>query len=156
LQRAVRALEVALLSGQRLSALHKSPARPPTLGAWTARLELPREVLCARIEARVRAMIAAGLVDEVRALLASGVGEDAPGLTAVGYAETVQHLKGTLSLDGLAAAIVTATRQYAKRQETWFRRQLAGPVLVLDAAREPAALAREVLAGYRAALKASS
>jgi tRNA dimethylallyltransferase len=155
-QRALRALEVALLSGAPLSALQQSAApAPPAFFPWTARLELPREALRARIESRVTAMIAAGLVDEVRALLASGVREDAPGLTGVGYAEAVQRLAGRLTAERLREAITTATRQYAKRQETWFRRQLTGPVLVLDASRESAALAREVLAGYRAALKDS-
>ena len=155
-QRALRALEVALLTGVPLSALqHNEAPAPPALSPWTARLELPREALRARIASRVRAMIAAGLVGEVRALLASGVSESAPGLTGVGYAETVRHLGGRLSEERLAEAITTATRQYAKRQETWLRRQLTGPVLVLDASREPGALAREVLAGYRAALKDS-
>jgi tRNA dimethylallyltransferase len=155
-QRALRALEVALLSGATLSALQKSaPPAPPALAPWTARLELPREALRARIDSRVNAMIAAGLVDEVRGVLASGVGAEAPGLTGVGHAEAVRHLGGKLPRERLAEAIATATRRYAKRQETWFRRQLTGPVLVLDASREPAALAREVLAGYRAALKDS-
>lgn len=154
-QRALRALEVALLSGAPLSELQKSEAPAPAFHPWTARLELPREVLRARIAERAQAMIAAGLVDEVRAMLASGVSPDAPGLTGVGYAEAVQHLGGRLTTAQLGEAITTATRQYAKRQETWFRRQLTGPVLVLDASREPGALAREVLAGYRAAPKDS-
>ncbi|MFI5214657.1 MAG: tRNA (adenosine(37)-N6)-dimethylallyltransferase MiaA, partial [Gemmatimonadales bacterium] len=155
-QRALRALEVALLSGAPLSALHRKLApAPPALSSWTARLALPREALHARIEARVHAMIAAGLVDEVRGLLASGVREDAPGLTGVGYAETARYLAGGLTEERLAEAIAARTRQYAKRQETWFRRQLGGPVKLLDASLEPALLAREVLAGYRAALKES-
>jgi tRNA dimethylallyltransferase len=154
-QRALRALEVALLSGAPLSDLQKSEMAPPAFRPWTARLELPRGALRARIAARVTAMIAAGLVEEVRAILASGVSPDAPGLTGVGYAEAVEHLAGGIKAAQLGEAIATPTRQYAKRQETWFRRQLKGPVLVLDAAQGPAALAREVLAGYRAALKDS-
>jgi tRNA dimethylallyltransferase len=154
-QRALRALEVALLSGAPLSAHQRAAPVRPAYRPWTARLELPREALRARIEARVHAMLRGGLVDEVRGLLASGVAARAPGLSGVGYAEAVRQLEGRLPAERLAAAIATATRQYAKRQETWFRRQLTGPVVVLDATREPAALAREVLAGYRAALTAS-
>lgn len=154
--RAMRALEVALLSGSPLSAHHKKEGfAAPAFRPWTARLDLPRETLRARIASRVRDMLAAGLLAEVRAVLASGVKRDAPGLTGVGYAEAVCCLAGELAEERLAEAIETATRQYAKRQDTWFRRQLTGPVLVLDASREPAVLAREVLAGYRAALKES-
>ena len=152
-QRALRALEVALLAGAPLSRLQRAaPAAAPGLRAWTARLELSREALHQRIAARTRAMLDAGLLEEVRRLLDAGVAPDAPGLTGVGYIEAVRCLRGDLAPERLAEAIATATRQYAKRQDTWFRRQLAGPVLVLDAAQEPGLLARHVLAGYRAAL----
>jgi tRNA dimethylallyltransferase len=100
---------------------------------------------------RARAMLDAGWIAEVERVLAAGVPDDAPGLTGVGYAEVIDHLRGRLPLAELLPAIVTATRRYAKRQETWFRHQLTGPVLMLDASREPAVLAQEVLSGYRAA-----
>jgi tRNA dimethylallyltransferase len=152
MQRAQRAIEVALLSGERLSVLHGAAAPPPTVAPWYALMTLPREALVERIGGRARAMLAQGLVDEVRRVLASGVPSDAPGLSGVGYAEVVAHLQGRLPAAGLEDAITVATRRYAKRQATWFRHQLKGPVLVLDAAQPPAALAEALLSGYRAHL----
>jgi len=150
-QRAVRALEVALLAGAALSRLQRESASAPSPDRpWYVRLALPREVLRRRIAARVEAMLDAGFVDEVRHVLARGVAPDAPGLSGVGYAEVVRYLRGHLAGDALAAAITTSTARYAKRQETWFRRQLAGPVMVLDASADAATLAKAVLGGYRA------
>lgn len=150
-QRASRAAEVALLSGRPLSELQAAPARPTGLPPWYAVLGLPRETLAARIQERTRRMLEAGLVQEVRSLLVAGLAPDAPGLTGLGYREVVTHLAGDLPAAELPAAIAAATRHYAKRQDTWFRHQLKGPALRLDASAEPEALAREVLAGYRAA-----
>jgi tRNA dimethylallyltransferase len=150
-QRAARAVEVALLTGRPLSTLRSERPRPGALAPWYVVLSLPRPDLAARIAARTTRMLEAGLVEEVRRLLASGVARDAPGLTGVGYREVVAHLDGALSASELPAAVAAATRQYAKRQDTWFRHQLRGPVLRLDAAPAPEALAREMLAGYRAA-----
>jgi tRNA dimethylallyltransferase len=153
-QRAGRAVEVALLAGRPLSALQRAgpaAAGTPELSPWYAVLELPRAALAARIGERTRAMLAAGLVEEVRRALAAGVPPDAPGLSGVGYREVVAHLGGALAAADLAAAISAATRRYAKRQETWFRHQLRGPVTRLDASAAPDALAREVLSRYRAA-----
>jgi len=98
-------------------------------------------------------MLAAGLVGEVQGLLARGVAPAAPGLDGVGYREVVAVLAGRLAQRELRDAIVTATRQYAKRQETWFRNQLRHPssvirrpddVWAIDATRDPQVLAREI------------
>jgi len=151
-QRAARAVEVALLAGRPLSEWQRAaPARPSGLAPWYAVLTLRRPALAARIAERTRAMLEAGLVAEVRALLAAGVPRDAPGLSGVGYREVVAHLDGALAAERLAPAIAAATRRYAKRQETWLRHQLHGSVVWLDAAAAPDALARDVLARYRAA-----
>lgn len=151
-QRAARAIEVALLTGRALSEHHRSaPPEPSGLAPWYAVLRLPREKLAVRIGARTEAMLDAGLVDEVRRVIAAGVPKDAPGLGMVGYAEVVALLDGLVDDMEVAPAIALATRRYAKRQETWFRHQLHGPVTWCDAAREPGALAYEVLARYRAA-----
>jgi len=151
-QRAARAIEVALLTGRPLSEHHRAaPPPPPELAPWYAVLRLPREKLAVRIGARTEAMLDAGLVDEVRRVIAAGVPKDAPGLGMVGYVEVVAALDGAIDEMELAPAIALATRRYAKRQETWFRHQLHGPVTWCDAAREPGALAYEVLARYRAA-----
>ena len=151
-QRAARAVEVALLTGRPLSEHHRTaPAAGSGLAPWFAVLRLPREKLGLRIGARTEAMLDAGLVDEVRRVIAAGVPKDAPGLGLVGYAEVVAMLNGELDEMELAPAIVSSTRRYAKRQETWLRHQLRGPVTWYDATQDPAALAKEVLARYRAA-----
>jgi tRNA A37 N6-isopentenylltransferase MiaA len=67
--------------------------------------------------------------------------------------EAVQYLHGQRERDSIADAIAASTRQYAKRQETWFRHQLRGTVLTLDATRPPAEVAREVLEAWNAELK---
>jgi tRNA dimethylallyltransferase len=151
-QRAARVVEVALLTGRRLSALQLSA---PAVGSgylpWQVVLTLPRPVLAERIAARTRAMLESGLVDEVKRVLAAGVPNDAPGFRTLGYGEVISMLEGRLEAADLAEAISSATRKYAKRQETWLRHQLRGPVERFDASVEPGALANEVLARYRAA-----
>lgn len=151
-QRAARAVEVALLTGRPLSWWQVEARETGVLRAWYIHLTLPRDALHRRIAARVDAMLAAGLVDEVRGVLARGVPPDAPGLDGVGYREVGAMLAGRLAAGDLRAAIVTATRRYAKRQETWFRHQLSavGPqpsatsrteIWTLDATGHPEELA---------------
>jgi len=94
---------------------------------------------------RVRDMLRRGLVEEVAAVLAEGHPAGTPGLDAVGVREVVQYLHGQRERDSIAEAIATSTRQYAKRQETWFRHQLRGSVLTLDATRPAAEVARELV-----------
>jgi tRNA dimethylallyltransferase len=144
-QRASRAVEVALLTGRSLSWWQKTAETEGIMRPWFIRLTLPRATLHTRIVDRTRAMIGMGLVDEVRGLLDSGVPGDAPGLDAVGYREVVRMLDGRMSAHDLEEAIATATRQYAKRQKTWFRHQLIGhPVVPLDATDTPSTLARRI------------
>ena len=151
-QRAGRAIEVALLTGRPLSEHQRAaPPAPSGLAPWYAVLRLPREKLTLRIGARTEAMLESGLVDEVKRVINAGVPLDAPGLAMIGYAEVVAMLSGEMDEMELAPAIALATRRYAKRQETWLRHQLRGPVTWFDAARSPEALAKDVLAGYRAA-----
>jgi tRNA dimethylallyltransferase len=122
-RRLLRALEVAIGTGRPLSAWWSESAGAAPIPARIFGLTLPRAVLYDRIEQRVRDMIARGWVDEVRGLLAGGLSPDAPALQAIGYRQWVRHLHGQASFDATAAGIVTATRRYAKRQETWFRRE---------------------------------
>ncbi len=82
----------------------------------------------AGLRARATAMLAAGWIDEVQGLITRH-GADLPGLATIGYQEIVRHLNGELSTDELAAAIVLATRRYARRQRIWFR---AKPVRWFD------------------------
>ncbi len=123
-RRTVRALEVYLSRGQPLSVLQREAGRtapgvpPPVMiaGLWR-----PREELAARIEARVTAMLDAGLADEVRRLLERGLRPDLPSMRGVGYKEMVDYLAGRLTLPEAAGLIARNTRRLAKRQMTWFR-----------------------------------
>lgn len=86
-------------------------------------LDRPRDVLYARIDARARRLFTTdGLLDEVRALLAAGHGADLRPMTGHGYLEAMAHLRGGLSLEEAIERTARRTRQYAKRQLTWFRR----------------------------------
>lgn len=123
-QRILRALEVVLSTGRPLSSwLADRPFGLEPLPARRVGLTLPRTLLYDRIEARVRRMIDAGWLDEVRGLLARGVPREAPAFQAIGYAQWVRHLAGDLDHEDALRRIVVATRRYAKRQETWFRRE---------------------------------
>lgn len=148
-QRAARTVEIALLTGRPLSWWQQRARGQSVMRPWYVRLTLPRAVLHQRIERRVGRMLAEGMVDEVRRVLAAGTPPDAPGLDAIGYREVVQYLRGELSESQLAPAIARATRQYAKRQETWFRHRLVGyPVLTLDATDPPTLLAKRVVEAW--------
>jgi tRNA dimethylallyltransferase len=117
--RIVRALEVALATGVPLSrwqAEHGFAERP--YEALVLGLARPMPELDARIEARANAMVAAGFLDEVRALAARGVVVD-----AVGYREMLACVEGRTDVATAVAATVRATRRFAKRQRTWFRRE---------------------------------
>jgi tRNA dimethylallyltransferase len=119
-RRVVRALEVTLGSGRPFSSFGPGIDTYPPIELRQFGLRWPRPLLAARIAARVDAMIAAGLVDEVRRLAERPVSRTAR--QALGYKEIFDHLDGRWSLDAAIATIVTRTRQFAVRQERWFRR----------------------------------
>jgi tRNA dimethylallyltransferase len=120
----LRAAEIALLTGRRISELHRESARERRFRARWLVVD-PGRALLARIAARLDAMLAGGWVEEVRAL-ERRVPADAPAWQACGY-ETVRALaRGEVAAAEAREAILIATRQYAKRQRTWFRHQLAG------------------------------
>jgi tRNA dimethylallyltransferase len=85
-------------------------------------LDRPRDVLYRRIDERARWLFAHGLLDEVRALRAAGYGPELRPMTGHGYAEAAAYLAGEWTLDQAVAVAARRTRQYAKRQLTWFRR----------------------------------
>jgi tRNA dimethylallyltransferase len=118
----LRALEVALLTGARLSDMHVAQARPP---AWRASYLLvdPGTELQSRIASRAAAMLDGAWPDEVRALEQS-VADDAPAWNATGYAAVREFVRGGATRDATLERVVIETRQYAKRQRTWFRHQL--------------------------------
>jgi tRNA dimethylallyltransferase len=144
-QRVLRALEIALLTGAPLSWWQQhAPSAEPALQPLVFVLELPREELYRRINERVIAMIDAGLVDEVRALQRRGYDERSPGMNATGYRELLPYLRGETDLANAIDAIQRATRRYARRQHTWFRHQLPGSAVWLDA-RQPREVLRQAI-----------
>jgi tRNA dimethylallyltransferase len=148
-QRASRAIEIALLTGQSLGWWQRAAEAQGVLTPWTVRFTVPRAVLHQRINARAAEMVRRGLVEEVVAALADGAPLEGPGMDGIGVRQAVDVLQGRLAREELVATIATATRQYAKRQETWFRHQTVGPVLVLDATRPPEQLAAEIAAARK-------
>lgn len=123
-QRVLRALEYRIGSGRRLSsAIARSPFGGERFEALKIGLAIPRAELRRRIDRRVDAMFAAGLVDEVRGLLDAGVPRDAQAFMAIGYREILSYLQKEVSLEETKEEIKSATKQYAKRQCTWFRHE---------------------------------
>lgn len=118
----LRSIEIALLTGRRLSDLHRTSFRPP---AWRARYLVvdPGIALATRIVERTRAMLGGAWQAEVRQLL-EAVPRDAPAWNASGYRAVQAHVQGAATLDATIERVVIETRQYAKRQRTWFRHQL--------------------------------
>ncbi len=143
-QRAARAIEVALLSGQPLSYWQEAAKVRGSVDPWYIVLTLPRPVLHQRIARRAEEMVRRGVIEEVAAVLAEGHSSAAPGLDGIGIREAVEYLQGQRPRESVAAAITIGTRQYAKRQQTWFRHQLSGAVTTLDATRSPEKLAAEI------------
>ena len=127
-RRVRRALERCRASGRTLAELRVEwEARPGVFADWEVRLaRLDREPaeLNVRIEARVEAMLAAGLVEEVRRLREAGLERNPSAVRAIGYREVLAHLDGRLPWSGLAAEIAANTRALVKKQRTWFRTQL--------------------------------
>jgi tRNA dimethylallyltransferase len=148
-QRATRAIEIALLTGQSLSTWHLRARSKGCLAPWYVRLTAPRPVLHQRIRVRADEMLRRGLIEEVAAVLSEGHAPGAPGLDGVGIREAVDYLQGRRSRESVAGAIAISTRQYAKRQETWFRHQVPEPVLTLDATRPAEELAQEIAVVWR-------
>ncbi len=126
-QRVLRAWEVVEAHGAALSAFHA--AAPLAHARWPALLlDPPREELGARIDLRVDRMIAEGAVDEVRALLTQNLPDTLPAMRALGVPELAAHLRGEYDLPSAINALKAGTRQFAKRQRTWFRNQLKAAI----------------------------
>ena len=120
-QKLMRALEIRLLTSQPLPATETAM---PLQGYQVLQLGLdpPRELLVESIAKRTREMFGAGLLDEVRGLLASGLTGNEKPFESLGYKQAVAHLRGELTLEEAIESTEIGTRQYAKRQRTWFRR----------------------------------
>jgi tRNA dimethylallyltransferase len=120
-RRVIRALEVIETTGRPLSALQAEHDRPAPPDVPVFALDRPRDELRARIDRRVIQMFEAGLIDEVRALLDAPRPLGAVAAQGVGYAEVIDLLAGRSSRDEAIERVQARTRQFAKRQRTWFR-----------------------------------
>jgi tRNA dimethylallyltransferase len=123
-QKLIRAIEVCVLTRKPISEVHRS-GRTALQGWRVIKVGLlpAREQLNERIHARTDAMLKHGWMEEVQVLLESGLAENAKPFDFIGYRELRSVLRGQLSLEAARTAIQQATRRYAKRQLTWFRKE---------------------------------
>lgn len=121
-RRVLRALEVTIGSGRAFSSFGPGVGAFPPTGWRLAGVWLPRQVVAARIESRFTAMMEAGLVDEVRALAGRPGGLSRTARQALGYREMLAHVEMGVPLAEAAGQAVRRTRQFARRQRMWWRR----------------------------------
>lgn len=123
-QKIVRAVEMRVLTGKPVNEIHRA-GRRGLEGYAVIKIGLnpPRSALYARINARTIQMMRSGWPDEVRDLIAAGVPRDAKPFQFIGYSELREYIEGKLSEEAAVEKIRQATRQFAKRQLTWFRRE---------------------------------
>jgi tRNA dimethylallyltransferase len=121
-QKIIRAIELRILAGKSVGEIHSS-GRDPLQGFAITKIGLapPREMLYARIHARIDQMISAGWIDEVRSLIDSGATPSDKAFQFIGYSQWRNYLAGTAEKDQTIHQIRQATRRFAKRQLTWFR-----------------------------------
>ena len=131
----LRAVEVALLTGRRVSDLHRENAKAPRRRARYLVVD-PGPSLAVNIEMRTAQMIASGWPEEVHSLIRT-VPADAPAWNASGYRTIREAVEGRLGWAEAEQRIVIETRQYAKRQRTWFRHQLVGEDVTQFSGAEP-------------------
>ena len=126
-KRILRALEVYYETGETITAHNKKTQElPPRYQpVWLALEDENRSELYARIDRRVEIMLEMGLLKEIRALLDMGIPEKCTALQAIGYKEFIDAFNGKCTVDEAVAQVQQASRHYAKRQLTWFRRNRA-------------------------------
>ena len=148
-KRVTRALEYHYLTGQKFSehnAEQKEKESP--YNAAVLLLTMEREMLYARIEQRIDLMMEQGLLAEVKGLLEKGYSPDLVSMQGIGYKEFVPYFRGECTLEEAVVQLKTNTRRFAKRQLTWFKRQIDG--LWIDMSRTDGAYAMaEAMAYFR-------
>ncbi len=147
-KRIIRALEVYEESGETITEHNRrTKAIPPKYSPIYLGLDFAqRSELYSRIDARVEIMMQQGLLEEIRALLASGIPEKSTAMQAIGYKEFLAALQGAISVEEAVAQVQQASRHYAKRQLTWFRRNEKMHWLIRQPGQsEILSLARQVL-----------
>jgi len=150
IKRVARALAYCEATGGLFSEYNAAQKEKKTAALFDAVffvLSMPREILYKRINSRVIAMFDTGLVDEVRNLLEKGYDKGLAAMLGIGYKETVQFINGELTQTEAIAAIQQATRNYAKRQETWFRNQTPNACVSQAHGKTAEELAEEILKG---------
>lgn len=140
-KRVTRALEYHYLTGQKFSA-HNAEQKEKTspYNAAVLLLYMDREKLYARIEQRIDMMLEQGLLAEVKSLLEQGYSPELVSMQGIGYKEFVPYFRGECTLEAAVTQLKTNTRRFAKRQLTWFRRQIDG--LWVDMGAEDAPMER--------------
>lgn len=123
IQKLIRALEICFLTGKPVSQLRGHRAGLKGFGIVKIGLAPSRQALYERIDSRVQEMLAAGWLDEIRGLIQLRVSPTAKPFTFLGYAQLRAHMLDGSSLEDVTREIQQATRRYAKRQITWFRRE---------------------------------
>jgi tRNA dimethylallyltransferase len=121
-RRVLRALEFHASMGKPFSSTWDQQRDAAHVDALYIFLSPPRDVLATRIEERCREMYVKGIVEETEAVLASGVDKQSQALRTVGYVDVIAMLEGLIDRDEAIGRTIIATRQYAKRQRTWFAR----------------------------------
>ncbi len=121
-KRVMRAIEIYESTGKTMTESLKDSIKPPIYKAVQYGINYDRAVLYDRINRRVDIMIEQGLVDEVKKLVEMGCRRDNTSMQGIGYKEVLDYLDGKVTLEEMAEEIKQATRRYAKRQITWFKR----------------------------------
>ncbi|MBO7191629.1 MAG: tRNA (adenosine(37)-N6)-dimethylallyltransferase MiaA [Elusimicrobiaceae bacterium] len=151
-QRTMRALELFLLTGQPASTLKSGRffKLPDERQSHWVYLDWEKETLAKRIQTRTE-QIFDGMVEETRQLLREGFPPQTPGLKSLGYPQAVEFLAGKLDRATAIEHVCTLTRQYAKRQRTWFNRYTQAKRICLNTSDDfkPAQLSTEILAAHK-------
>ncbi len=161
-RRVIRAVEVLRLTGGPISGLRAAwnpPAQTNRPGAlrigstpsYGFVLSRPSESLKARIDARVELMFAQGLVEETQRLLHQGLGGNRTAQQAIGYHQVLEYLDGKRDLAATVQLVKQRTRQYAKKQLTWFRRHMQAEWIEIPDSESPAQTAKRIQDGLRQA-----
>jgi tRNA dimethylallyltransferase len=148
-QRIIRALEVYLVTGQRLSHLQETQSTPADFEPLFYGLTAEREYLYERINARVDQMINRGLLSEVSELKRRGYSPELNSLNTVGYKEVFHYIDNDLSYDEMLESIKRNTRHYAKRQLTWFKRDSRIKWFTIQETTDISALANKILEDFK-------
>ncbi|MCJ7841209.1 tRNA (adenosine(37)-N6)-dimethylallyltransferase MiaA [Lederbergia sp. NSJ-179] len=145
-RRVIRALEIFYCTGKTMTEFQKSQQNIPLYNDVLIGLTMEREKLYHRIDQRVDKMIEEGLVEEVRDLIKKGVNLECQAMKAIGYKEIFDYLEARISYDQAITLLKKHSRNYAKRQLTWFRNKMNAHWFDLDDEREYCKKIAEILA----------